>query len=215
MTSQRRTSKFFDPETTAGTDNTDFRGREQRKPRSRRVKQRLFTSCSASVRSVKVDCSEFALRLAGWFLSAVRALLLGKADLAAFVRAPAARETIGAGVFLLQFGLSARDEYHAQSAFGRFPAHAGYPGFRGSRSKNEQFRQSNWPQGCRILEGWNDGRMGAMAQTVAFLGSGFAPIQHCIVVPVRDTRFGLLSSFQPSIIPLFHGMTVGAFVMHG
>ena len=55
----------------------------------------------------------------------------------------------------------------------------------------------------------NDGMMDTIAnQIVAFLALGIAPILHCIFPRVRDIRSGLLSLFQPSIIPLFHGMTL-------
>ena len=63
-----------------------------------------------------------------------------------------------------------------------------------------------------MRECWNDGMMHTIAnQIVAFLALGIAPILHCIFPRVRDIRSGLLSLFQPSIIPLFHGMTVSFF----
>ncbi len=60
-----------------------------------------------------------------------------------------------------------------------------------------------------MLEYWNIGMMETNANpTVTFSASGIAPILHCIFSRGRNVRFVLLSLFQSSIIPLFHGMAV-------
>ncbi len=63
-----------------------------------------------------------------------------------------------------------------------------------------------------MLEYWNIGMMESDANLkVMFSTSGIASIVHCIIYRVQNVRFVLLSLFQSSITPLFHGMTVNKF----